>query len=561
MKLRHKLSTRLIISIFLLLLITLVSIAVPSYFAIVNESDKVLTTQMSERVMCAWDVANGLDNTSENQVEAKKAFEQYIISRKVGEKGYGYVVDSKGISLYHPNRTQAGLNLFDQMQFKEMVANVSKFNMQEFGMAQVLRVNYVHNGDPMFAYYTYYKPWDMIVVLSGYTAEFQGAKNLALRITVFVGVIILILASILTFLLAKSITNPIVEISEAMTEVKNGNLILEKLNVKGKDEVSMLRQSFNEMLFNVSGMIKGIQANTAQLKGQSTTLFDVSKELSKASDEVSGAISQVANGATDQASDLVDISGLTQDFGSELDKISLLIDKVHDNSRTIDGKAQESNSQLQALVNSIKHIRESFKGVSDRISKLGTSITNIQEITSAINSIADQTNLLALNAAIEAARAGEAGRGFSVVADEIRKLAEQSKVSSQSINKIVGEVTTEANEVTQTTNSVNIELKEQTSVIESSISSFEDIVYSVKEILPQIEQINEATKLIDKKKVEIVARVETASSVAEETSATSEEISASAQEMNSSAEEVSNSAKLLSVVAGKISSQLNRFKI
>lgn len=560
MKLNHRLSTRLILSIFLLLVVTLVSIAVPSYFAIVNESDKVLTTQMSERVMCAWDVASGLDSTSKTQDEAKRAFEQYVLSRKVGEKGYGYAVSSKGIGIYHPDKAQVGASLLEQSQIKEMVANISKFDMQKYGMAQVLRVNYVIGGERKFAYYTYYKPWDMIIVLSGYPAEFQGAKNIALQITVFVGAIILLIASALTFLLAKSITKPITELSEAIAEVKGGNLKIEKLKVMGKDEVATLRQSFNDMVFNMSGVIRGIQASTAQLSGQSDTLFQISKELSNTSDEVSGAIDQVASGATDQAADLVDISGIIQAFGRELDKISELINNVYDNSKVINGKANESNTQLQALVNSISNIRKSFGEVSDRISTLGASINQIGEITSAINSIADQTNLLALNAAIEAARAGEAGRGFSVVADEIRKLAEQSKLSSESINRIIGEVTAEAGEVIQTTNSVNLELKEQTTIIEGSINSFKDIVSSIEEIIPQIEQINDSTKEIDKKKTEIIDRVETASSVAEETSATSEEISASAQELNASAEEVSNSANRSSEIARKISHQLNRFK-
>lgn len=561
MKIRHKLSTKLIVSIYILLIVTLVSIAVPSYFAIVNESDKVLTTQMEERVMCAWDVANGLDTTSSNKEAAKQAFGKYVVSRAVGAKGYGYAVSSSGIGIYHPDSSQVGTSLLSQEQIKEMVANVSKFSTQEYGMAKVLKIDYVHNGEKKFAYYTYYKPWDMIIALSGYTAEFQGAKNRALQITVYVGILILIIASIITYFVSKSITKPIVKISESMTEVKDGNLKIEPVQVKGKDEVSVLGESFNEMLSNISGMIKGIQANTTQLEEQSTTLSNVSNELNRAADEVSGAISQVANGATEQASDLVDISGIIQDFGNDLDKISVLIDKVYGNSKVINGKATESNSELQALVDSIKSIQESFRGVSTKISTLGSNINQIQEITSAINSIADQTNLLALNAAIEAARAGEAGRGFSVVADEIRKLAEQSKVSSESINKIIGEVTSESNDVIITTNAVNTELKDQSSIIESSITSFKDIIYSMEEILPQIEQINGATKQIDARKGEIIRRVEAASSVAEETSATSEEISASAQEMNSSSSEVSNSSKLLSDASQRISAQLNRFKV
>ncbi|MBL4934161.1 hypothetical protein JK636_00150 [Clostridium sp. YIM B02515] len=315
------------------------------------------------------------------------------------------------------------------------------------------------------------------------------------------------------------------------------------------------------MLLKVSGMIKGIQANTTQLEEQSGTLSKVSLELSKTSYEVSGAIGEVANGATEQAADLVNISGIIQDFGNDLDKISKLVVNVYGNSKLISSKAANSNSELKALVDSIKNIEQSFEGVSAKIGKLGSNINQIQQITSAIKSIADQTNLLALNAAIEAARAGEAGRGFSVVADEIRKLAEQSKVSSENINRIISEITSEANDVITTTDAVTTELKDQSSIIEGSITSFRDIVSSMEEIIPQIEQINGATKQIDEKKEDIIKRVEAASAVAEETSASSEEISASAEEMNSSAEEVSNSSKLLNDVSQKISAQLNRFKV
>lgn len=561
MKLRNKLSTKLILSIYVLLIITLVSIAVPSYFAIVNESDKVLTTQMEERVMCAWDVANGLDTTSISQETAKKAFEQYIVSRKVGDNGYGYAVTSAGVGLYHTDKSQVGVSLVNQEQIKVMLSNISKFDMQQYGMAQVLKVNYVHNDENKFAYYTYYKPWDTIIALSGYTSEFQGAKDKALQITVFVGIFILIIASLIAYLLSKSITKPIVKISEAMTEVKNGNLRINNIKIEGKDEVSALGNNFNAMVLNVSSMIEGIQANADRLKIQSSTLSNVSIELSKSSEEVSSAINQVANGATEQASNLVDISGIFEDFGTELDKILVLIDNVHGNSKIINGKASGSNSQLQKLVDSIEKIRQSFLGVSNKINELGGNINQIQEITTAINNIADQTNLLALNAAIEAARAGEAGRGFSVVADEIRKLAEQSKHSSKSISKIIGQVTSGAGDVINTTNDVSLELKAQTSTIEASINSFRDIITSIEQILPKVEEINNATQQIDRRKSEIINRIESASLVAEETSSTSEEISSSAEEMNSSASEVSNSASSLSEASQKISDQLNKFKV
>ena len=234
---------------------------------------------------------------------------------------------------------------------------------------------------------------------------------------------------------------------------------------------------------------------------------------------------------------------------------------VDSNSREISSMASDSSSDMNKLNQSVTKVSDSFKTFNGKIVELGKDINEINEITNIINDIAEQTNLLALNAAIEAARAGEAGRGFSVVADEIRKLAEQSKVSSESISKLISEISKNTDVIVQDSVEMDEELINQVNIINSSIASFTKIIQSVNEVIPKIETVKNSAEDIDKDKSIIMARVDGVSSVSLEVSASSEEIAASSEEMNAATEEVVSAAQVLSTMTNEMLEQVNKFKI
>lgn len=556
-----RISTKLTLVVSVFIFISLGILAVPSRNVVIEETDKVLDSQMIGRTLAAWDTADSLNRFAKSTEDAKEAFAQYITTRKIGESGYGYVIDYQGKFLFHPSKEIVGTDASQFPFTTEMFNNKNTFTTQTYGKTDVKKVLYEWKGKKKFAYYTYYANWDIVISLSGNFDEFDGAERAATNTISILGLLITVIISTLMYFILRNYMKPISKMSEAMSEVEKGNLRLAPFKVKSQDEIGTLMNAFNSMLSNVSGMMKGIQGNSKQLEVQAENLSAVSEELSSSSTEVSNAIQGVAHGASEQASLLNNVTDNVVHFGNEISSISNKIDSVEENASKVDSMAKERSIELEKMANSIQSLNTTFTDLITRIAAFSADMNKITEITNAINSIADQTNLLALNAAIEAARAGESGRGFAVVADEIRKLAEKSKESSTDIGTLLGKLSESSAVVENSAVEVKNEMLGQVQGIESSISSFREIIVAIEEIIPQIKAVNQSASLINKEKDAIIKKIEEVTSVSEGTSATSEEISASAQQMNASSEEVANSAQSLNVIIQKIAEQLNSFEV
>ncbi|KZL92012.1 methyl-accepting chemotaxis protein [Clostridium magnum] len=233
-----------------------------------------------------------------------------------------------------------------------------------------------------------------------------------------------------------------------------------------------MKKSLNMTISNVATMLEAIKASTNVVNLQAQNLLGTSDEMSSCTQEISTAVQDVANSANSQSSDLINIKASLDNFADSLDKIALSVNDVNSNIRHIDAMSEDSNSKLKILFDSIKIVNDSFDTVRTKVIQLDRHVEQVNNITNIINSIAEQTDLLALNAAIESARAREVGRGFSVVAEEIRKLAEKSKSSARDINLLISDINRESQLVVKTTDSGKNSLNNQTVLIEDSIKSF-----------------------------------------------------------------------------------------
>ncbi|NLZ34999.1 MAG: methyl-accepting chemotaxis protein, partial [Clostridiales bacterium] len=303
------------------------------------------------------------------------------------------------------------------------------------------------------------------------------------------------------------------------------------LETKDNNEFALLKRSLSKTIKEISAVIRKVKEVSDDIDLKAETLASTAEEMSVSSGNVSIAIEEVTKGTTSQSEDLIDITTVVANFGEQINEIIELIQGVEKSSATVGTMASDSNRSMQALVDAINQIRESFKGVIIQFNNLGEKINNISEMTDLINKIAEQTNLLALNASIEAARAGEQGRGFAVVAEEIRKLAEQSKTSSDNISALVSDTEKSKDSMIEKTKVMSNELNEQITVVNNAINSFERIVASINDIVPKIQLVNSSANFIGSNKEFILNNIEQASATSEEISASAEEIMASSEEM------------------------------
>ncbi len=380
----------------------------------------------------------------------------------------------------------------------------------------------------------------------------------------FVTAILMIIATIAVLIFTKLvICSPLEKMKKRMELMAEGDLTfsIETNELKRADEFGDMARAMKNTTIAMKEMVEVIQANSKEIDQNAENLGQVSVEMGGATADVASAIQNISKGAGEQAEELVRINDITNNFGLKLEGIVTIIEGINANTHAINELAEKSTSEMDELGNAMNRILGTSKINADNMQAWGEKINRISDITAVMNGIASQTNLLALNAAIEAARAGEVGRGFAVVADEIRKLAEESRKSSENITELISDIVQNGDTMISGSRVMSEDLQKQIETVEIALTSFEKIRDSINVIVPQMQEVNDASEQLQSDKDEMVSKISQAASVSEEVSASTQEINGIAEEMHASSEEVASAAQNLSELTSKMQINCNVFRV
>ncbi|MFF5995629.1 methyl-accepting chemotaxis protein [Lysinibacillus sp. KU-BSD001] len=398
-------------------------------------------------------------------------------------------------------------------------------------------------------------------------ASWTDAKVAKTKQNVHTGLIILIVSAslvivsiLIAFILLYMKVKPLAKLTQAADEIASGNLKIDSLTVKSKDEVAQLASSFNQMAINLREILTTVSRASENLTASSEQLAASTAQTSEAAHQVSSSIEEVANGANLQLQQIQESTQTITEVSRGLQLIAHNTSSVAQSSEETTQKSQMGEKSITQAIGQMRTIEETVKKTAQSIVLLNERSKEIEKIIIAISNIADQTNLLALNAAIEAARAGEHGKGFAVVADEVRKLAVQSNTSAQHITQIIQSIQSDTLATVTQMNHVTESVLDGVKMIEHTGGAFKEILDSTYSIASQIQEVSAISEQIAASADQVNTSFELVMSITENTASKAQTVAGLSEEQYASVEEITGSTDELSKLALTLNDEVGKFK-
>nr|AYQ75465.1 methyl-accepting chemotaxis protein [Cohnella candidum] len=469
-----------------------------------------------------------------------KALAEEMKSVKFGEGGSAYVLSPDGTIAYGPDDRKVGTKYESKIPDGSETLNIG--GVSTLSSKGTIATN----------------GWLLIgnIPVSELVKDAKQIRNL----TLIMSVVAIIIAAAIGLLVMLTVGRPLAQLRTLMNEGEKGNLTV-RSSIRQKDEIGQVAVSFNRMMEEITGLVRKTNQSALEVLETASSLTEASRKTAGAAKEIAVATEEIASGATNLAVESEKGSDLTSQIGEQVQSV------IHSNSEMgqaageVEEASRKGSDYMGTLIRKTGQTEEMTRSMVEKVDKLKDSTRSIRKILDVLGNVSKQTNILSLNATIEAARAGTAGKGFMVVADEIRKLADQSRQSIGVVGEIVETIQREIDETVSVLSEAYPIFQEQIDSVREANQIFVTVQENMNGFVNRLDSATESVRHLEEAQSTLTLAMTNVSAVAQQASATSEEVASLSNEQLGISDGLVQLSNRLETVSNQLRDSLSRFTV
>jgi methyl-accepting chemotaxis protein len=463
--------------------------------------------------------------------------------------------DNSKLQIIGPDNVVIGSSIIGE------TGETSEYDLSKAGESKKggIRINDA-NGNSVLAVYNNFAATDWKLIGTVSTAELVKDAKGILFTTYISAAVVALITTLIAMWMVRMIAHPLAQLKNLMEEGSRGNLNV-RMKAKSQDEIGQLTNSFNVMMEHITELVKQTNHSAKDVLDTATELTQASNKTAVSAREIAIATEEIANGATSLANEAERGNELTENISRQMDQVVLANKQMETAAHQVEKSSQQGTEYLNGLLAQTNSTVDIVNSLTEKVDALKSSTSSVLKVLEVMQNITQQTNILSLNATIEAARAGAAGRGFMVVADEIRQLADQSRQSIKMVGEITDNIQQEMNETVQALSDASPLFQQQISSVKETSQIFVSVQEQMEGFVKQIEMVTSSIDDLNESQNVLSESISNVSAVAQQSSATSEEVASLSSEQQTVSDQLVQLSGKLENVSNGLKESLSKFTV